>query len=372
MQAHHHKTSYLSLADKQELGDMAGEKPNLSNESAEDTVFSNLGLTREDLGVGDDDGSGNEDFEQGGGSGNETDRGGSGNEDLDRMSQTTSRQPERTGLPPTAEVHPDHKGNLVNEYGQIVARSGKEARLYQDLHKTKGQAQTLQGQLQDVSGRLRKAVEIGQGLHRELESARAQQNAVKQFGLEQGEVLTAFRLFKELRDNPKEALKNILTRAATNGINIQELGLQGGVDPQSLVNMIKQEIGTAVNPLRERTEAERRAGEQRRQEQERLGQIQGEVDGFFGQNPEAKQYLPVFTQTLQKFPGMTLGEIWARIQLHFASNPQQRRNQNSPRRSLPQGRGAPANGGGGMDLAPVTDSYDAIVKDALSKAGFVR
>lgn len=349
---------------------MAVEK-NLSPESAEDTVFTNLGLTREDLGI--EEGSGNEDFEQGGGSGNEDlDRGGSGNDDLARMSQTTQReQSERTGLPPTAEVHPDHKGNLVNEYGQIVARSGKEARLYQDLHKTKGQAQTLQGQLQDVSGRLRKAVEIGQGLHRQLEQAKAQQNAVQQFGLEQGEVLTAFRLFKELRDNPKEALKNILTRAATNGINIQELGLQGGVDPQSLVNMIKQEIGTAVNPLKERTEAERRMMQQRQHEQARLGEIQSEVDGFFNQNPGAKQYLPVFTQTLKQFPGMTLGEIWARIQLHFAENPQSRRNQNSPRRSLPQGRAAPTNGAA-TDLAPVTDSYDAIVKDALMKAGFAR
>lgn len=347
---------------------MANEK-NLPSESAEDTVFSNLGLTREDLGV--EEGSGNESLEQG--SGNEDlasdDRGGSGNEDSGRMSQTTSRG---EGLPPTAEVHADHKGNLVNEYGQIVARSGKEARLYQDLHKTKGQAQTLQGQLQDVSGRLRKAVEIGQGLHRELQQARAQQSAVQQFGLEQGEVLTAFRLFKELRDNPKEALKNILTRAATNGINITELGLQGGVDPKSLVDMIKQEIGLAVNPLKERTENERRQATQRQQEQTRLGEIQGEVDGFFNQNPEAKQYLPVFTQTIKQFPGMTLGEVWARIQLHFERNPQSRSNQNSPRRSLPQGRGAPANGGGTSDLAPVTDSYDAIVKDALSKAGFVR
>jgi hypothetical protein len=348
---------------------MADEK-NLPNTAAEDTVFTNLGLTREELGITDDDGgSGNEDLgsdDQGSGFDDRgADRGSTG--DDSRMSHTT----DRSGLPPTAEVHADHKGNLVNEYGQIVARSGKEARLYQDLHKTKGQAQTLQGQLQDVSGRLRKAVEIGQGLHRELQQVKTQQAAVQQFGLEQGEVLTAFRLFKELRDNPKEALKNILTRAATNGINIQELGLQGGVDPQSLVNMIKQEIGTAVNPLKERTEAERRAAIEQQQNQQRLGEIQSEVDGFFNQNPEAKQYLPVFTQTIKQFPGMSLGEVWARIQLHFERNPQSRRNQNSPRRSLPQGRGMPTNGAG-PDLAPVTDSYDAIVKDALSKAGFVR
>lgn len=351
---------------------MPPDDKNLSNQAAEDTVFTNLGLTREDLGIGDDDsGSGNEDLGDLGGSGNDDlDRGGSGNEQGDQRS-TTHTTAERSGLPPTAEVHADHKGNLVNEYGQIVARSGKEARLYQDLHKTKGQAQTLQGQLQDVSGRLRKAVEIGQNLHRELETARAHTTAVQQFGLEQGEVLTAFRLFKELRDNPKEALKNILTRAATNGINITELGLQGGVDPKSLVEMIKQELGTALNPLKERSEAERRQAHEARQNHERLGQIQSEVDGFFNQNPEAKQYLPVFTQTIKQFPGMSLGEVWARIQLHFEKNPQSRRNQNSPRRSLPQGRGTPSNGAA-TDLAPVTDSYDAIVRDALSKAGFVR
>jgi len=350
---------------------------NLPNESAEDTVFSNLGLSREDLGLdkgGDDLGSGNEDLDTGSGNegGGQTDSG-SGNEGLERVSHTSERQPDRqpTGLPATAEVHPDHKGNLVNEYGQIVARSGKEARLYQDLHKTKGQAQTLQGQLQDVNGRLRKAVEIGQGLHRELEQAKAHVNAARQFGLDQGETLTAFRLFKELRDNPKEALKNILTRAATNGINVAELGLQGGVDPQSLVNMIKQEIGQAVNPLKERTEAERRAALQNRQMEDRRAEINNEIEGFFNSNPGAKEYIPVFTKTLQQFPGMTLGEIWARIQLHFERNPRQR-SQNSPRRSLPSGRGAPGNGAGSPDMAPVTDSYESIIRDAMDRAGLQR
>jgi hypothetical protein len=350
---------------------MPPDDKNLSNKSAEDTVFSNLGLSREELGLTDDEGSGNEELEGSGfedeGSGQDD---GSGHPELDyesRVSQTTTRIPSR------AEVKSDGKGNLIDPAtGRIVARSGKEARLYQDLHKTRGQAQTLQGQVNDMNNRLKRAVEIGQGLHRELEAAKAHLGAVRQFGLEQGEHLTALRLYKELRDNPKEAIKNILTRAATNGINIAELGLQGGIDPKSLVEMIKQEIGNVTQPIRERTEAEKRAAQQAHEHRTRLGQVQQQVDTFFDQNPEAKQYLPVFTQTLQRFPDMTLGEIWARIQLHFSQNPQQRRNQNSRQRSLPQGRGAPNGGGRSEDLAPVTDSYDAIVKDALDKAGFVR
>jgi len=351
------------------------------NQAAEDTVFENLGLSRDDLGMDQDAGSGNEDLDQGSGY---EDRGADRDEpDLfdQRVSHTEQRQPPSGLEPPPrakpipnyAEVHPDNKGNLVNGDGIVVARAGKEARMYQDLHKTRGQAQTLHGQLTDVTGRLKKAVEIGQGLHRELQQAQAQVNAVKQFGLDQGEHLTALRLFKELRDNPQQALKNILTRAATNGINVAELGLTpGGVDPKSLVDMIKQEIGTAVGPLRERTEAERREAQAKTQEQQRLTEIQTQVDGFFNQNPEAKQYLPVFTQTLQQFPGMTLGEVWARIQLHFAQNPQARRQpQNSQQRSLPQGRGIPSTNGS-SDLAPVTDSYDAILKDVMDRAGLTR
>jgi hypothetical protein len=335
------------------------EKPNLPDRAAEDAVFSNLGLSREELGV--EDGSGNEDLEQG-----------SGNEDLGSgQEQVEDDRVSHTGIPSTAEVKPDGKGNLIGPDGKIVARSGKEARLYQDLYKTRGQAQTLQGQLVDTTSRLRKAVEIGQQLHRDLEATRAQVGAVKQFGLDHGEHLTALRLFKELRDNPQQALKNILTRAATNGINVAELGFQpGGVDPKSLVEVIRQEIGNAVGPLKERTEAERREATARQQETVQRERIQGEVDGFFNQNPEAKDYLPVFTQTIKQFPGMTLGEVWARIQLHFAQNPQQR-SQNSPRRSLPSGRPIPSTGQGN-ELAPVTDSYDAIVKDALTKAGFTR
>ena len=157
-----------------------GNGKGTANQAAEDTVFDNLGLTREDLGVGlDDSGSGNEDLDQGGSGNEDLGRGGDEPDLFDqRVSHTDNRQPPSGLEPPPrakpipnyAEVHPDNKGNLVNGDGIVVARAGKEARMYQDLHKTRGQAQTLHGQLTDVTGRLKKAVEIGQGLHRELQA----------------------------------------------------------------------------------------------------------------------------------------------------------------------------------------------------------
>ena len=122
--------------------------------------------------------------------------------------------------------------------------------------------------------------------------------------------------------------------------------------------MIRQEIGTAVNPLKERTEAENRQRAQLQQQEARRAEINTEVDGFFDSNPDARQYLPVFTQTIQRFPGMTLGECWARIQLQLATNPPQRSTNSrgqSGQRSLPNGRPAPMNSGQN-DIAPVTET----------------
>jgi ribosomal protein S8E len=347
-------------------------EPNLPNQSAEDTVFDNLGLTRADLGM-DTEGSGNEDLETG-----------SGNEgaDLDTGDGQERQQPEKQQsrvsqtegrLPQGAEVKPDGKGNLVNAQGQIVARAGKEARLYQDAYKARAQAQTYERQVAEVNTRLQKAVEIGRNFHNQLTSLQAHQESIKQFGLDQGEHLTALRLFKELRHNPQSAIKNILTRAATNGINVAELGLApGGIDSKSLLDMIRQEIGTAVNPLRERTEAENRQRAQLQAENTRRAEINSEVASFFDSNPDAREYLPVFTQTIQRFPGMTLGECWARIQLQLATNPPQRstnsRGPNGRQRSLPNGRPAPM-GNGGEDIAPVSESYDAIIQRAMREAG---
>jgi ribosome-binding protein aMBF1 (putative translation factor) len=359
------------------------DTPNLPNQSAEDTVFENLGLTRADLGM-DTEGSGNEDLDTGSGNEQGGVDSGDGREGQQRQPQGEQQQPPRMSqtppesrLPASAEVHADHKGNLVNEYGQIVARAGKEARLYQDLHKTRGQlqsqVQTYERQVADVNSRLQKAVEIGRGFHQELTSMKAHQKSIEQFGLDQGEHLTALRLFKELRDNPQSAIKNILTRAATNGINVTELGLApGGIDSKSLLDMIRQEIGTAVNPLRERTEAENRQRAQTERERVRAAEINSEVAGFFDSNPDARQYLPVFTQTIQKFPGMTLVECWARIQLQLATNPPQRspnsRGPNGRQRSLPNGRPAPMSGNED-DIAPVTESYDDIIRKAMRAGG---
>jgi hypothetical protein len=333
------------------------EKENLSQRAAEDTVFENLGLDRADLGIEEDQGSGWEDE-------------GQDTFESEEQVETPEPRPARA-IPDRAEVKPDGRGNLVGPDGKVVARAGKEARLYQDLHRTKGQAQTLKGQVEEVTGRLKKAVEIGQRLHQELQTVKAQTEAIKQFGLDQSEHLSALRLYKELRDDTAKTLKNLLTRAAANGINIQELGTSGGIDPKSLLDMVRQEIGTQLNPLRERTEAEKKLQTERDQLRQQQERVQGEVNDFFRENPGAQEYLPVFTQTIKQFPNMSLGEIWARIQLHFERNPQDKRSTNSPpRRSLPSGRGAPPGGNAG-DMAPVNETYESIIRDAMTKSGIV-
>ena len=158
---------------------------------------------------------------------------------------------------------------------------------------------------------------------------------------------------------------------------MDELGTAtGGVDAKSLIELVRETIGKELNPLRESTAAATKARQDAEAATARQNEVQSQVKSFFDANPEAVPFLPVFTNAIQKYPGMSLGEIWARIELHNLRNPQQRRNQNSQRptgrqRSLPQGRNMPASNGHD-DPAPVSDSYSDIVRAALDSAGITR
>jgi hypothetical protein len=120
--------------------------------------------------------------------------------------------------------------------GEIIARAGSEARIYQRVHKQASdymQAATrnIQGQVAAERGKLDRAVEIGLGLEGSLAEARQTLNQVNAYGLEPDQLLEAGQLFKQAQTDPVGVLKNLLTRAALSGIDITQLGMPaGGID----------------------------------------------------------------------------------------------------------------------------------------------
>jgi hypothetical protein len=365
-----------------------------------DKDAASLGITAEDIGVSVDDGDAGDgayDLDTG-------DDGGDGLGDIDAGDdrQTTSdgpdmgegrparrardqfgreprqkkqeqQQPQR--IPSSAEVRPDARGNLVDAKGNVVARAGKEARFYQQAANATRQMQAYQAQAEahvsDLTNRLQRAVEIGREVYGRLETMQAQNKQMQQLGISPQEQLEAMQLAAMSKTNPIQALRQILTRAAANGIDLTELGLQGGVDAKSITDMLKQQIAQEMQPLRQRTEAEQRQQQQQAAQARAFGDAKVHVANFFAQNPDARTYLPVLDAVLQKHPQMTLNEIWAKLQLFLVQRQQQERAPEARTRqrgAFPNGRGRlPARPKGQM--ADVNKSYEQIARDVMSEAG---
>jgi hypothetical protein len=368
----------------------------------QDSSAKSLGITAEDIGVSIDDGDagdGNYDLDTGDdtgdGLGDDPGEGrqiasDDGSSDVDMGEGRPTRrsrdqfgrepkqrkheqQPQR--IPSSAEVRPDAKGNLVDARGNVVARAGKEARFYQQAANVSRQLQSVQAQAQahvsDLTNRLQRAVEIGREVYGRLETLEAQNKQMQHLGISPAEQLEAMQLVAMSKSNPVQALKTLLTRAAANGIDLSELGINGGQDTKSIVDLLKNEISQQMQPLRQRTEAEQRQQQQQAAQAKAFGDAKVHVAQFFAQNPEARTYLPVLDAVLQKHPQMSLSEIWAKLQL-FLVQRQQTGNvvgaRTRQRGAFPNGRGRLPNRPKSQ-MADVSKSYEQIARDVMSEAG---
>lgn len=351
-------------------------------------VLDNLDLTNEDIGVGEDDSNGELSFDDDPLSAGDDnlDDGDDGN-DIGEQQQRQQRQPEQRQprelddlrvthkpLAQRAEVKADKKGNLVDASGQIVARAGAEARLYQKAHQAGQQVAQSNEAVTQITDRFNRLATAAQGVVEENKQFKARDHQLQQFGLKPDEQLRAYQIFTELRDQPEVALKKLLTRAGVSGIDLAKLGLEpGGFDAKSLMDLIRSEIGTAVKPVQDQAAATKAAQEQQQRDQQIQDDATAKVHTFIQENPEAVPHLPVIQQLLAKpqFRGMTLEHLWDRIQLNLLrnGNTQQRTNPNS--RRMPSGRGAvaPNRNGEGVDtnIAPVDTSYEQIIRDAMGQ-----
>lgn len=371
------------------------------NEDNKKAVFENLGLDADDVGVGNDDDDifGGEDGSEDEGDSldlSEDGDQGQGQPDGDRsqdqgqeqllddlsldvtgVSHIDGPQPSQLTVDNKGNVvrvgtKVDDKGNVIGANGKIVAKAGSERRLYDEANKARyGQLQAS-AQTRDLQGKLEQAVEIGQSLFDQLKAVREQKNVGESLGLNADQQVEAMQLFKEGMTNPKALLQKLLTRAAANGINITELGAGGNVDAQSLTQHITEEVKRALGPIQERNAQETQRAEQSAQLEATQRRVAQETEQFFAQNPGARPYIRVFEAVYQAtdqsgrplHQNMSLGEVWARIQLNLAHRGQSDETRPS-KRSLPGGRPAPVDSA--SELAPVDASYEEILKDVMKQ-----
>jgi hypothetical protein len=294
---------------------------------------------------------------------------------------------------PRATFRQDQKGNLVDtRTGELIARAGSEARIYQRVHKQasdyiRAATGNIQNQMQGERQKLNRAVEIGLGFEKELSDLKAYVGQINAFELPKEGLIEAAQYYKQAQSDPVGVLKNLLTRAALSGIDISQLGMDPqGIDPKTLVEQIRKEIQQGIAPVAQFTNQQVQERENQQVESQYLRQAEKQVGEFFGRTKEAIPFTHIFHAVLQqpRFQHMSLGEIWDKIQLHLMRNginprqaPSRSQRQrlsgtrDAPSRSLPNGQGmAPSGGdvsGRGTNAGPAhpSMSYDAIIREVL-------
>jgi len=274
---------------------------------------------------------------------------------------------------PRAKI--DKKGNVRDKNGKILAPAGVAARLYRKAYRAERTAQHLHRNATDLGNRLKKAIEIGTAAFDRLEALERDGTgipAARDLGLSNSEQLEALQMFHLGKTNPTDLLKKILTRAAVSGIDVKNLGLQGGIDAKALTETILTELRKDLKPVRELTESQKRQQDDAAALTQRQEAVTAELTDFFNANPGAQKFLPVFRKVYSNpaFAKMPISEAWARIQLNFMRRSQQRPNpQNQRRRPNGQRRG----GGRGGDeqprsvMADLDKSYDQLLREVMTE-----
>ena len=298
---------------------------------------------------------------------------------------------------PRSDFRQDKKGNLVDaKTGEIIAKAGSEARIYQRVHKQatdyiKAATGNIQNQMQQERGKLNRAVEIGLSFEKELSELRSTFKQINAYELPKEGLLEAAAYYKQAQSDPVGVLKNLLTRAALNGIDISQLGMDNkGIDPKTLVEQIRKEIQAGIAPVQQFTSQQQKVQQERQVEAKYQQQAEVQVQQFFGSTPQAIPYTHIFHAVLSQpqFQHMSLGEIWDKVQLHLMRNgidprqpPSRSQRQrlngtqggNPPSRSLPNGQGMAPSGGNGNGRGPAGPahpslSYDAIIREVLGNS----
>jgi hypothetical protein len=296
---------------------------------------------------------------------------------------------------PRADFRRDQKGNLVDpRTGEIIARAGSEARIYQRIHKQatdyiRGASTRIQGALAEERGKLSRAVEIGLDFEKQANEAKAQLQKLNAFELPHDQLIEAGQLYKQAQSDPVGVLKHLLTRAALNGIDISQLGFDSNqLDSRSILDTVRQEIAKGVKPVQDYAAQRQTERETQQVEQKYLDEAKTQVEGFFKSTPAAVPFMSIFHAVLQQpqFQTMSLSSIWDKLQLHLMRqgidphNPQSQQRQQRqdtrdtrPSRSLPNGRSMAPGGndrGGRQQNAGVahpSKSYDAIIREILAE-----
>ncbi len=254
----------------------------------------------------------------------------------------------------------DAEGNLVDGQGNVIAKAGKERRLWERVQRFE----------HFEVPEMRRQVET---LTQQVTQAEVLNNVPRQLGLNDEETLQGMRLIASYKKDPVATINYILTEARAAGHNVQGVG-QGQVDLAAINRLLDQRL----SPLLEDRET------QQRQTQADT-EAKRQYDDFTTRFPDAVVHEDTIARLLARDPTMSPDAAYYQLRLFAREN---NLNWNQPLQAqieaLQQSGTQPvippmASGRGGN--APVIDTRQAaavanadadtgdIVKEAMREAG---
>lgn len=179
---------------------------------------------------------------------------------------------------PRARFQTDKAGNVYSN-GKLIAKAGREARLFHTFH---AQAREEQAVAARMAGR---AVDIANGARELLarfDQLSKQKSALDVVGLSAEEQMQLLPIIKRYKENPIEGLKMMLTQAHLSGVDIKSLGAAGALDPKLMMDQMTKQVRELLSPMLQETSV--------RQQQDAR---RAEAVGFFKRNPRAREVAKV-------------------------------------------------------------------------------
>lgn len=294
-------------------------------------------------------------------------------ENLDELIKSQQELENKTDSEPNSQVNTTKqtneqgknksKGNnnsqdLLDGNGNIIAKAGAERRFYEENVKLKRDRDIFNTQ---VMPKLR------QNYDAMVARVKAYDDAMKSMqagDLTPEDMQTGFNLIRQWKKSPQDTLKFLLTQAKSYGINIDGVG---GVDAGAINQMLDEKLKPFIQERETRI----------RQQQIEQQSIQ-QYNDFIQKYPDAEKHTEELAYLLRKNPNMSLDAVYFMLRNHYSTKGYdfntplaeilQQSVNNRVNMNVPH-----VNPGNNVEkitqkVAPISESYDTIIKNVLKNA----
>lgn len=206
----------------------------------------------------------------------------------------------------------NNRRDLVDRNGNVIAKAGKERKLFTDLRN--GYARERAANIK-LAKTLVETVKEMKTLYTRYKTLRDSRPAGDALGLSTTEQQDAMNLMALAKSDPLTALKRVLTMAHLRGIDLKTLGVQGPLDPAAVAQHVAR-LQAEEAAKQQKTQADR----EKEQRDDRNLQVQKELADFLDRNRDARgvdgRGRPLVEYVIQakiQYPQMTLDQIWFEI-----------------------------------------------------------